>query len=157
MTIDTQRTVIKIQLRRLIAIIVYALIFVIIIVFGSRQSDFLGMNQYQEALILTAVFALAFIAEALMEFNYIFFSDDDDRIVLRYFSLSFLNKKKNSIEIPKNRFSGYILSETLFGYKKKITLRQQIKDIDAKYPAVSITALNKDQTEKLLKALDRYK
>jgi hypothetical protein len=34
---------------------------------------------------------------------------------------------------------------------------QRVKDIDAKYPAVSISALNKNQTARLIKALDKYK
>ena len=157
MTLDTQRNVIKNQLRRLVTIIIYAFFLTIIIFVGNKNTDVLGINQYQWALILTAVFAVPFILEAFLELNYIYFSDDDDRIVFRYFSMSFLNKKKNSIEIPKDRFKGYILTKSLMGYKKKITLMQRVKDIDAKYPAVSISALNKDQTARLIKALDRYK
>jgi hypothetical protein len=156
MTLDTKRNVIKNQLRRLITIVVYAFFLTIIILVGNRNYDFLGIGKYQLAIILTVIFTVLFILEALLELNYIYFSDDDDRIVFRYFSMSFLNKKKNSIEIPKDRFRGYILMKSLMGYKKKIILKQQIKDIEAKYPAVSISALNKDQTARLIKALDRY-
>lgn len=157
MTIDIQRTVIKTQLRRLVLLVLYALLLVIIIVFGNPKYDFLGISNYLWVTIITALLAIVFVIEALLELNYIYFCDNDDRIVFRYFSMGFLNKSKNSIEIPKDRFSGYILKESLFGYKKKLILTQRIKDIDAKYPAVSISALNKEETSKLLKELDKFK
>jgi hypothetical protein len=157
MTLDTQRNVIKNQLRRLITIIIYAFFLTLLMLVKNRRTEFLGINPYQWSLILTMVFVILFMLESLLNLNYIYFSDDDDRIVFRYFSMSFLNKKKNSIEIPKDRFRGYILEKSLLGFKKKIILMQRVKDIDAKYPAVSISALNKNQTARLIKALDKYK
>jgi hypothetical protein len=157
MTIDIRRTVIKTQLRRFITIIVFTLAILIIILGGSLRNDFLGINKYQWALLVGAVYILLIAAEALLELNYIYFSNDDDIIVLRYFSMSFFNKRKNSIEIPGNRFGGYILKKSLGGLKKKIILMQHIKDKGAKYPPVSISALNKKQVSSMLTVLDKYK
>ncbi len=156
MTIDIQRTVIKTQLRRMITIILYAVIIMVIMLTGSLKSDFLGISKVQWSLIVTAVFAVFWILESLLELTYIYFCDDDEFIIFRYFSMSFLNHRKNSIEIPKNKFSGYLLKKSLAGFKTKIILKQHIKDIDAKYPEVSLSALNKDQLSRLLKALDKY-
>jgi hypothetical protein len=157
MTIDIQRTVIKTQLRRFITIVVFTLFVLIIILGGSLRNDILGINKYQWALMVGIAYFLVIIAEAMLELNYIYFSDEDDKIVLRYFSMSFMNRRKNLIEIPRDRFNGYILKKSLGGLKKKIILIQHIKNIDAKYPAVSLSALNKEQISKLLAALDRYK
>jgi hypothetical protein len=157
MTIDIQRTVIKTQLRRFITIIVFTLMIVIIILGGDRRNDFLGMDKYEWAMIAGAVYLLISIAESILELNYIYFSNEGDKIVLRYFSMSFFNKKKNSIEIARERFRGYILKKSLGGLKKKIILIQLIKNVDAKYPPVSLSALNKEQLSGLLTALDRYK
>jgi len=157
MTIDIQRTVIKTQLRRFITIILFTVIVLIIILGGSLRNDFLGINKYQWALIAGAVYLIAILAESMLDLNYIYFSDNDNKILLRYFSMSFLNKKKNSIEIPIDRFSDYILTKSLGGLKKKIILVQRIKNVDAKYPAVSLSALNKEQLDSLLAALAKYK
>ncbi len=156
MTIDIQRTVIKNQLRRMITIIVYALIIMLIMLVGNFKDEILGIGKVQWALIVTAIFTVSWIVEGMLELNYIYFCDNDEFIVFRYFSMSFLNHKKNSIEIPKDRFSGYIIQKSLGGFKTKIILKQHIKDIDAKYPAVSLTALSKNELSKLLKALDKY-
>jgi hypothetical protein len=157
MVIDIQRTVIKTQLRRFITLVVFTLGAIIIMLGGRLGHDFLGLNKYHWALITVAVYALVAIAESFLELNYIYFSNIGDQIVLRYFSMSFFNKKKNSIEIPRDRFSGYIFKESLGGLKKKIILIQRVKDLDAKYPPVSISALKKDDIKKLLLVLDNYK
>ena len=124
---------------------------------GSLQHNYLGITKYQWALIVGALYALLAVAEAILELNYIYFSNTDDRIMLRYFSMSFFNRKKHSIEIPIERFGGYYLKKSLWGIKKKLILIQRVKNVDAKYPPVSITALNKQELKKLLDTLNNYK
>jgi hypothetical protein len=45
-------------------------------------------------------------------YNYIYFNDDSDKIVLRYFSPNIFTSKKNSIEMPKG-YLGYELQSFL--------------------------------------------
>ena len=157
MTIDIQRTVIKIQLRRFITIIIFTLGALIIMLGGSLQHNFMGITKYQWALIVGVFYALVATIEAILELNYIYFSNTDDKIVLRYFSMGFFNRRKHSIEIPIDRFSGYILKKSFWGIKKKLVLIQRIKNVDAKYPPVSITALKKEELKRILHTLDGYR
>ena len=94
--------------------------------------------------------------EGALELNYIYFSDDEDMIIFRYFSMSVFNKKKNSIEIPKDKFGGYKIVESLGGFKKQIILYQQLKKEKAKYRPVSITSLKGDELKILTTSLDKY-
>jgi CDP-diglyceride synthetase len=157
MVIDIKRTVIKTQLRRLIVVVFFILVILIVLLGVSEKHTVLGMNKYQWAMIIGLLYFLSIVFESVLELNYIYYSDRDDPIVFRYFSMSIFNKKKNSIEIPKNAFAGYQLISSLKGMKKKIILLQRIKDKIAKYPPVSISSLNKRQFRQLIDSLDKYK
>ncbi len=157
MVIDIKRTVIRTHLRHLVTLVCFTLILLLIMFIGNGQNTFLGINKYQWAMIIGGLYFLSIIFESFVEMNYIYFSDTDEFIILRYFSMSIFNKSKNSIEIPKNTFAGYQLITSLKGMKKKIILQQRIKDKTAKYPAVSVSSLNKKQLKQILTALDKYK
>jgi hypothetical protein len=157
MIIDTQRKVIAIQLRRLIVMICYIIILLIILFFLDEKKKHLGMNLYQLGFGLTGLYIVYLIIEGFCEFKYIYFNDEAEKILLRYFSLGYLNRKKESIEIPKNDFVNYTIRNSFFGLKKKIVLIRSVKTKEAKYPPVSLTILTKNQIEKVKSALDRYR
>jgi hypothetical protein len=96
------------------------------------------------------------MVEGALELNYIYFSDDEDHIIFRYFSMSVFSRKKNSIEIPKDKFGGYKIISSMGGFKKQIILYQQLKKEKAKYRPVSISGMTKEQITLLTKALDKH-
>jgi hypothetical protein len=157
MIIDIQRIVIKTQLRRLITLLLVVLAILIVVFLGSLQNDFLGINKYQWGLIIFAVYIISVIIEGLLELNYIYFSDEEGAIIFRYFPMSLFSRKKNSIEIPLERFAGYEIIESFGGLKKQIIFYHKLKKGSAKYKPVSITGLNKEQLQTLIKTLNRHK
>jgi len=157
MVIDIKRTVIKTHLRRLITLVCFIMVILLVLLAVNIKYTLLGMSKYQWAMIIVILYFLSIVFESMLELNYIYFSDRDDHIILRYFSMSILNKKKNSIEIPKNAFAGYQIISSMKGVKKKIILLQKIKDKIAKYPPVSISSLNKKQLTQMINSLDKYK
>lgn len=157
MVIDIKRTVIRTQLRRLITLVLVVMVILMMMLLGSMQNDFLGVNKYQWGLIIGIVYIFALITEGFFELNYIYFSDEEDKIVFRYFSMSIFNRRKNSIEIPKDHYGGYEIIESFGGIKKQVTFYHKLKKEKAKYRPVSITSLNKEQFNLLTATLDKYR
>jgi hypothetical protein len=157
MVIDIKRTVIKTQIRRMITLISFTVVIIVVVLAFNLQNTILGMNKYQWGLIIGLLYFLSIIFESMLDLNYIYFSDSDDHIILRYFSMSIFNKKKHSIEIPKDVFGGYQLVSSLKGLKHKIILIEKVKDKTAKYMPVSLSSLNKKQLKQLITTLDKYK
>lgn len=157
MVIDIKRTVIRTQLRRLITLLLITLIILIIIFLGNLQNEFLGINKYQWGSIVFIVYLISLIVEGILELNYIYFSDEEGAIIFRYFSMSLFSRKKNSIEIPIDRFGGYEIIESYGGLKKQIIFYHKTKKGTAKYRPVSITSLNSEQFNLLKKTLDSRK
>ncbi len=157
MVIDIKRTVIRTQIRRMITLISFTIIIIIVVLAINLQHTFLGLNKYQWGLIIGLLYFLSIIFESILDLNYIYFSDKDDHIILRYFSMSIFNKKKHSIEIPKDVFGGYQLISSYRGLKHNLILFEKVKDKTAKYLPVSLTSLNKKQLKQIITALDKYK
>ncbi len=155
MIIDKQKKVISVQLRRMITMVLFALVIIIILL--SRNLSLLGLTKYDVVLIVTGIYFISIIFESLYEFNFIYFSDIKKTLTLRYFSLSYLNQKKHSIEMPLAEFSGFEVKVSFYGMKQKLILFRKIKDKEAKYPPVSISLLNKKEKEQLIAALNHYK
>lgn len=156
MLLDIKRTVLKVQLRRMISLLMVCAIIIIIILTGNRNNELLGMNKYSWSLVVGLIYILVLTIEGMLEMNYIYFSDERENIIFRYFSMSIFNRKKNSIEIPKEAFAGYEILESLNGYKKKIILKQRLKTSVVKYPAVCLNSLTNEQRNALVMCLDKH-
>lgn len=157
MILDTQKKVFISHLRRLITLLVFAALVLVVILVGKLPYTYLGLNKYQWAIVMCAIYILMIIIEGILELNYIYFSDAKNVITLRYFSLGYFSSKKKSIEIPKSEFVTYEIRTTFRGAKTKIILHRSVKDKDAKYPPVSLSLLSKKEIQQITSVLDYYK
>ena len=156
MLIDIRRTVIKKKLRSFFTTIAVILIIVILLFTNVYKEEMFNIDKILLTVIIAAFYILTIIFNVIRDFNYIYFSDDGEKIVFRYFSLSIFTQKKSSIEIPKGSFAGYKIEKSLIGLIEKIVLLQQLERKIARYPAVSITALNSQQKKNLINSLNKY-
>ena len=154
MILDIKRTIIRKNLATLITTMVM-LIAVVTLLFVPFQSDLInGLSNNMLALFFAAAYVINAFYNTFRNYNYIYFNDESDKIVLRYFSPAIFTNKKNSIEIPKREFAGYKLSSFFLRYRESIILFRNTGKGIAKYPKVSITALNKEQRNSLLDSLN---
>jgi hypothetical protein len=141
----------------MITLISVVVIILVVVIALNSEKVFFGLNNYQWGLVFGLLYFLSIIFESMLDLNYIYFSDSDEHIILRYFSMSIFNKKKHSIEIPKNVFGGYQLISSYNGIKQSLILREKVKNKTAKYKPVSLASLNKKQLKQIITALEKYK
>jgi hypothetical protein len=116
----------------------------------------LGMGDTAWTLIFVAIFVIITFYPMVLNYQFIFYSDEGEDIILRYFSSGMISGRKNSVEINKRTFTGYQINSKFFGLVKSLVLFQRIKDRTAKYPPVYITALKKEEKAKLLQSLNSF-
>jgi hypothetical protein len=116
----------------------------------------LGMSDTAWTLILVGIYLLIAFLPMYLNYQFIFFSDEGEKIVFRYFTAGVVGGKKNSVEINKNAFSGYKTESRFFGRIQSITLFQKFNEGIAKYPPVYISALTREEREKVFKSLNLY-
>jgi hypothetical protein len=156
MTFDNSRTIISIRIKLFAATVLFLAYIILTYVAEKIKFPLLGMSDTRWTVILVAVYLFVAFLPMFLNYQYISFSDDGEKIVFRYFSAGMLGGRKNSVEITKKSFSGYKTDSRFFGLIHSITLFQQLKEGVAKYPPVYISALTRKERARILRSLDLY-
>lgn len=94
------------------------------------------------ALALVGVFALWFLFFQVVDYQYIEFSDENKKILLRYYKLIRFGKTEfNAIEFPQRILYNVSFENSVFGKMTDLTFIIKTRRGIAEYPSVSLTAL----------------
>lgn len=156
MTLDNSKTIINFRIKLFGATVVF--IAYIILAYFSKTIKFpmLGLSDTAVTLILVAVYLLFAFLPMILNYQFVFFTDENEKIIFRYFNAGLTGGKKNSVEIDKVSFAGYKTETSMFGMIKSIVLFQKFREGVAKYPPIFITALTKEERSKIFKALNSF-
>jgi hypothetical protein len=156
MTFDNSKTIIGVRIKLFGATVVFLVYIALTYVAKLINYPLLGLTETTWTIILVAFYAVVAFYPMFLSYQYIYFSDDGDNIIFRYFTAGIVGGKKNSVEINKRTFSGYKTQSGLFGLILSITLLQRVNNGIAKYPPIYISALNKEERVKVLRVLNMY-
>jgi hypothetical protein len=108
------------------------------------------------AIGVVGVFAIWFLFFQVADYQYIEFSDDNNKILLRYYkAVRFGKTEFNSIEFPQNLLHNAIFENSMFGKMSDLTLVIRTRRGIAEYPSVSLTALSLDERKQMQSALHK--
>ena len=156
MTFDNSKTIINLRIKLFFATVIFIAWIIVVYVAKLIEFPLLGLTETVWTLILVAIYLIILFLPMIMNYQYVYFSDDEEHIVFRYFFAGMVGGKKNSISINKRTFAGYKYERKNLGLRQSIILYQKIGQGIAKYPPIHINALSKDQKKKLLFLLDQY-
>jgi hypothetical protein len=156
MQIDNQKTTIRIWLWKMLLAIFFAGLIILFLTTQWFNKPVLGLERSELVLITAALYLFININIYLLNLNYIYFNDDGDQIVIRYYPMRAFARRKKAIQIPKISLAGIEIKKSLFGIRKSLVLHQKTKKGVAKYPAISITSLNRKESELMVTQLKRY-
>lgn len=156
MTFDNHKKTMRVfQGKMLIAILTAAMI-IVIRVTPLFRPELLGISQFQWIYVVAGAYLLIIVISWFRGLNYFYFDDKGDKIVIRYYPIRPLGRKKKAIQIPKISFAGFEIRRTSLGLKKVLILKQHVKKSVAKYPPIGITSLTRAELEMLEKQLSVY-
>ncbi len=155
MIIENKKYTFKIWLQKFFATVLF--VPAILVISFTRLLDNIvpGMEKAHYLLIVCGLYFGLMLYHYLLKPTFIFFTDNGDKIILRYYPINAFNNKKHSIEIPKQNFVKFE-TEYFFLRKEKIILYRRLKNQTAKFPPISLSALNKTEIEKLKRVLLQY-
>ncbi len=157
MIINIRRTILRKNVRAFILALVFVTFIVVLLITNIVEDVLFGLTSYHLAIIIACIYIVIVLFNSLRQYNYIYFSDEGDTIILRYFPTGVFTNRKNSIEIGKKNFVDYERKKWLFGFREKIIILVNTPRGIAKYPPVSFTALSKTEKQKIYQALDKLK
>jgi hypothetical protein len=157
MTFDNSRRIVSARLVLFLATFPFLAFIALAYVAHIISFPLLGMGDTFWLSVFAAAYFLIALYPSLLRYNYIYFSDDGNSIILRYYSAGIMKGTKKSVEIPKQSFAGYSTERKFPGIIPYIILNQKRQGSVAKYPPISISALNRRERRRLVQALDLYK
>lgn len=156
MTLNNGKSVINLKISLRLSIIVFLTLLILIYAVRIIKFPLLGMSQFAWTLLILIIFLLIIFIPVVLDYQYISYSDEGEEIIFRYYSTGIIPGNKNSVEINKRTFSGFTLEKKLFGLSQSIILYQRLKEGVAKYPAIYISALKREEKARILKSLSSF-
>ena len=120
------------------------------------KPELLGITQYQWIVLVAAIYILLIGGSWLRGMNYFYFNDKGDKLIIRYYAIRPLGRRKRVVQIPKTALAKYEIIKTNLGLKKVLILHQHVKKNVAKYPSIGITSLTRDELSRLENQLSLY-
>lgn len=114
----------------------------------------LGIPKEAFVLALSVIYVLFQIYRYILDLKAINFNDEGGKLTIKYYSLRPFADKHRTIEIPLSSFAKYTIQAKLFGRKKILVIFQKTNGKLAKYPPLSLSAMNKEDIAKLQSRLD---
>lgn len=153
MTFNNSKTIISLRIKLFGATVVLLAYLAMAYVIRMIKFPLLGMDDTVWTVMLIAIWVILAFIPMVLNYQYISYSDDGDFIVLRYFTAGLVGGKKNSVEIKKTSFAGYKTETRFFGMIRSIILYQKFQEGVAKYPPVYISALSREEKDKVFRSL----
>lgn len=117
---------------------------------------FLWLKMHAAVLITVGVFAAYVGISMYASLCYVNFSTNNGKVTIRYFPvISILKKEYESIEFPQQALVNFKI-ERVMGFTDLFIVIKTRRGI-AEYPSISLTAMNKDEIEKINLALSEIR
>lgn len=137
-------------------IIIRRIFFLVCLVIALAALALFLLDYTLYGLAMAGVFALWFLYFQVADYQFIEFKDSNNKILLRYYkAVRFGKTNFHSIEFPQSMLYKFHFDNSLFGKMTDLTLVIKTRRGIAEYPAVSLTALPKEDRKKLQEALLR--
>jgi hypothetical protein len=153
MTFDNSKTIISLRIKLFGATVVLLAYLAMAYVIRMIKFPLLGMDDTAWTVILSAIWVILAFMPMVLNYQYLSYSDEGDYIIFRYFTAGLVGGKKNSVEISKQSFAGYKTESRFFGMIQSIILYQKFQEGIAKYPPIHISALSREEKDKVFKSL----
>jgi hypothetical protein len=157
MTFSNSRNIIASRLLLFLATFPFGAFLFLTFIEKVIRFPLLGFNEAVWVGSLSVIYFLIAYYPTILKYNFIYFSDDGQSIILRYYSTGIFKGKRNSVEIPKGSYAGYTKGNRLPFMIPYIVLLEKRKGITASYPPVYLSALSRNERRKMFRTLETYK
>lgn len=155
MIIENKKAIYGIWLRKMIVTIIFTLSIIGVLFFSSIPDD-AEFGRYHIVITISVAFIIFSAIGILRKPYYFYFNDNKDVLIFRFYPVGLFNSKKNTVQIPKQQLVKFETSKFFFGLEEKLFLYQNYRNKVAKYPYISLSAISKEERERLKHALEKY-
>lgn len=156
MEINNQLRTIRFKLWKFLFLLVFVLLIITLHFTSIWVEPKFGITRIHLTILFTGLILAYYVIEYILDFQYIYYSDHGEKIILRYYSLRPMQNLKNAIEIPKSNLVKFEILSSFLNLKPKLVLYAKNRNGIAKYPSVCLSALTKEERLKLIQSLEKW-
>jgi hypothetical protein len=156
MKVDNQKNTYRIWLSRLVMTVVFALIILILVFIPWFDNPESAIGKYHLIILVSVIYVAINWINYMKRPFFISYSDQGEKIIVRYYAVSMFTNRKNSIEIPKKQFVKYELLPFLLKSQHYLIIYQNFRGKVVPYPRISLSAMEKEDRLRMLQSLDKY-
>jgi hypothetical protein len=153
MTFDNSKTIIGLRIKIFMVTVLLLAYFILTYFAELIKYPLLGMSDTLWTIVLIFIWLIFAIYPMVLNYQYVYYSDEGDSIVFRYFFAGIVGGRKNSVEINKSSFAGYKTETRYFGLMQSVTLFQRLREGVASYPPIYISNFTSKEKAKVLNSL----
>jgi hypothetical protein len=116
---------------------------------------FIFLGNFVIVAIIAGIFLLALISITMLNFQYVRIMDENNRLIIRYYSVFSVNRQYESIEFPIGSLRNVEVVKFFFGLRWDVRFTVRLKQGMADYPPVSFSAIPFGDRRKLVNTLRR--
>jgi hypothetical protein len=155
MVIENRKNTLRVWLVKFVATVIFTPLIMVFSFSIYFNKPVLGFDRIWYIVALCVAYLSVFVYYWLLKPDFVFFNDQGDRIIMRYYTVRAFNKKKYAIEIPKRDFVKFESERFFFG-NERLILYQRLRNGLGKFPPVSLSAVKKTDRKRIKEALTRY-
>lgn len=131
--------------------------FLMSVVFAIAALLFFLFDNLALSLTTVGIFSIWYIYFLVADYQFIEFSDENNKINLRYYkAISFGSPKFNEIEFPHHVLKDVVFENSIFGKMSDLILVVKTKRGIAEYPSVSLSAVSILDRRNLANLLNQF-
>jgi hypothetical protein len=155
MVTENRKNTLRIWLVKFVATVIFTPLIMVFSFSIYFSKPVLGFDRICYIYVLCVIYAGIFVYYWLLRPYFVYFNDQGDRIIMRYYAVRAFNRKKYAIEIPKKDFVRFESERFFFG-NERLTLYQRFRNGVGKFPSVSLSAVKRSDRKKIKAALTSY-
>ena len=110
-------------------------------------------QQFVIVLVLACILIIGLILNRILNFNYVRFQLENNKVLIRYYALFSVDRSYESVEFPTTSLRQVKVKKYLFGLKWDLYLTVKLKQGMASYPAICLSAIPFGERKKILEEL----
>jgi len=156
MIFDNRNTVMRLNIRRYLVLIVYVIFTGFLILSDLFGDTILGLKKSIYILSSSILYILYIAYTYILNYKFLSYSDEGVKLTFKFISLRPFDNKKQAIEIHKKDFRAYKFEKSFFNLKQDLVLVVKTKNGVANYPPISISALSGKYKSILISSLNQF-
>ena len=127
MFFDNGSKVSKLNIIRYLSFLAYAISIGFLTLSGLFNKPVLGIDKNSFIIAFSVIYIIYVVYVYIRNYNFFKYNDEGGKLVFRFISLRPFDNKKRSIEIVKEKFTGYKIQKSFFNFKVDLILSVKSK------------------------------